>query len=72
MCLAIPVEVVEIIDEQHAIANVGGIKKNIATHLVDELKVGDFVILHVGFALSKLNQNEAKKTLAMLQEVIGV
>lgn len=71
MCLAIPVEIIEILDNEQAIANCGGIHKTIVTSLVDNVRVGDYVILHVGYALSKLDKEQAHKTLALLQEVVG-
>lgn len=73
MCLAIPVCITELLDEERALASVGGIVREINTALVDDLAVGDYVILHVGYALSKLDEAEAKHTLAMMSagEVIG-
>ncbi|WP_338031811.1 HypC/HybG/HupF family hydrogenase formation chaperone [Ectothiorhodospira shaposhnikovii] len=56
-------------DEQTATANLGGVRKNINIALVDDLQVGDYVILHVGVALKKLDQEEAEKTLALFGEL---
>ena len=63
MCLAVPVEIVEILDGERALASAGGVLREINTALVDDLRVGDFVILHVGFALSRLDEEEARQTL---------
>ena len=63
MCLAVPVEIVEILDGERALASAGGVLREINTALVDDLRVGDYVILHVGFALSRLDQEEARQTL---------
>ena len=63
MCLAIPVQVTELLDEQRALVSAGGVLREIKTALVDDLAVGDYVILHVGFALSKLDEREAQLTL---------
>ena len=63
MCLAVPVEIVEILDAKRALASAGGVLREINIALVDDLRVGDFVILHVGFALSRLDQEEARQTL---------
>ena len=63
MCLAIPVKIVEILDPERAMASAGGILREINTALVDDLKVGDYVILHVGYALSRLDEEEAQQTL---------
>lgn len=63
MCLAIPVQVTELLDAERALVSAGGVLREINTALVDDLKVGDYVILHVGFALSKLDEREALLTL---------
>ena len=69
MCLAIPVCIEEIQSADMAMVNIGGIKKSISIALVDDIKVGDYVILHVGYALSKLDAQEAEKTLALFREL---
>ena len=65
MCLAIPVRVVELQGESTAIVDLDGIRKAISLALVDDVQVGDYVILHVGYALSKLDPAEAERTLAL-------
>ena len=72
MCLALPVRIAEIIDEFTAIADIGGVRKSINIALLDDLEVGDYVILHVGFALKKLDQQEAERTLALFAEMQNV
>ncbi len=67
MCLAIPVCITEILDGDRALASAGGVIREINTALVDELSVGDYVILHVGYALSRLDQAEAERTLAVME-----
>jgi hydrogenase expression/formation protein HypC len=70
MCLAIPVKVVSIVDGgDTAIVDLGGVQKEISLALLDDVAVGDYVILHVGYALSKLDPDEAKKTLALFAEM---
>jgi hydrogenase expression/formation protein HypC len=69
MCLAIPVRVVELHGESMAIVDLDGIRKEISLALVDDVRVGDYVILHVGYALSKLDPDEAARTLALFAEV---
>jgi hydrogenase expression/formation protein HypC len=69
MCLAIPVRITELLDGDRALASAGGIVREIGTALVDDLQVGDYVILHVGYALSKLNELEAQKTLEAMTEI---
>lgn len=69
MCLAIPVRIEELLDEQTAIAYIGGLRKTVNVALLDDLKVGDYVILHVGFALQKLDEAEAQRSLALFAEM---
>ena len=69
MCLAIPVRVTELLAGDRALVSAGGITREIDTALVDDLQVGDYVILHVGYALSRLDEVEAQKTLAMMAAI---
>lgn len=71
MCLAIPVRVVELRAEDVAVIELDGIRKEISLALVDGVQVGDYVILHVGYALSRLDPEEAERTLALFAEVPG-
>jgi hydrogenase expression/formation protein HypC len=68
MCLAIPVQVTELLDGDMARVALDGVKKEISLALVDDVKPGDYVILHVGYALNKIDPDEAEKTLALLAE----
>ena len=65
MCLAIPVQIEEILDNDQASVNLSGVKTEISIALIDDVKPGDYVILHVGYALNKLDQEEAEATLAL-------
>ncbi len=69
MCLAIPVKVVEVGADDTAIVDLGGVRKEISLALLADVQVGDYVILHVGYALSKLDPEEAEKTLALFAEI---
>ena len=69
MCLAIPVRVVELRDDEMAIVDLDGIRKEISLALVDDVRVGDYVILHVGYALARLDPDEAERTLALFASV---
>lgn len=72
MCLAIPVKVVELGPDpmdNWAIVELGGVKKQISLALLSDVRVGDYVILHVGYALTKLDPEEAEKTLALFAEM---
>ncbi|MCR4433079.1 MAG: HypC/HybG/HupF family hydrogenase formation chaperone [Coprothermobacterota bacterium] len=67
MCLGIPVKIVEIKD-QEALVEVGGLKQTIRTDFVPEAQVGDYVIVHAGFAISVLEEEEARETLELLKD----
>jgi hydrogenase expression/formation protein HypC len=67
MCLAVPAEVIEVVDATRARVSLGGVVKEIALHLVDGVAVGDYVLVHVGFALGKIDPEEARRTLDVLR-----
>jgi hydrogenase expression/formation protein HypC len=69
MCLAIPARVEEIGDDDSAIVDFGGVRKSISLALVEDVAVGDYVIVHVGFALQKLDAEEASATLALFAQM---
>lgn len=66
LCLAIPVRVIELLPDGMAMVDAGAVSKRISLALVDGIAVGDYVILHVGYALSRIDPKEAEKTLALL------
>lgn len=68
MCLAIPVRVVALLPDNMANVSLDGVQKSVSLALVDDIAVGDYVILHAGFALTKINADEAARTLALLAE----
>ena len=68
MCLAIPVRITELLDDGMARVSMEGVSKVISVALVDDVGVGDYVVLHVGYALSKIRPEEAERTLALLRE----
>ena len=69
MCLAIPARIEELTTPGNAIVNLGGVRKEISLALVDDAAVGEYVIVHVGYALQKLDQDEAERTLALFAEL---
>ena len=69
MCLAIPACVEQLVTEESAIVNLGGIRKEISLALVDDIEPGDYVIVHVGYALQKLDPVEAERTLTLFAEM---
>ena len=68
MCLAIPVRVVAKPSENTAVIDLGGVQREISLELVEGVEVGDYVILHVGYALTRLDAIEAERTLALFAE----
>lgn len=71
MCLALPGKVIEIdpaADPPMATAQFGGVRQRVCVAWVPEARVGDYVIVHVGFAISVMDEEEAVKTLALLGE----
>ncbi len=69
MCLALPARVVELRDGDNAVVEVGGVRKAVSLALVEGIVPGDFVIVHVGYALSRLDPEEAARTLAAFAEL---
>lgn len=69
MCLAIPARIEELTTPGNAIVNLGGVRKEISLALLDDAGIGDYVIVHVGYALQKLDQEEAERTLEMFAEI---
>jgi len=68
MCVGVPMQVISIEGDQ-AMTEVDGVKREASLMLLDEVAVGDFVIIHAGFAISKLDEEDARETLAMMREV---
>ncbi len=73
MCLAIPGKIVEIVDIDNQIAkvDVGGVKRNVNIGMLEsaDARVGDYVLVHVGFAMTKIDAQEAEETLRLLREL---
>jgi hydrogenase expression/formation protein HypC len=63
MCLALPVRVVELKGDDLAVVDLGGVRKEVSLALVEGVGEGDYVILHVGYALTRLDPAEAERTL---------
>lgn len=68
MCLAIPAKVLRLDEGDMAIVAIEGIRKPVSTALLDEVAVGDYVLVHVGYALHKVSEEEAERTLALMAE----
>lgn len=73
MCLAVPGRVESIYEDGNLLkmakVNFSGVIKDVCVAWVDDVKVGDYVLVHVGFALNKIDEAEAKETLRLLREM---
>jgi len=75
MCLAIPGQIVEVVDEEHRLAkvDVAGVRRNVNIGLLDEegggVGPGDWVLIHVGFAISQIDEEEARATRELLERM---
>ncbi|MGH9941071.1 MAG: HypC/HybG/HupF family hydrogenase formation chaperone [Pyrinomonadaceae bacterium] len=73
MCLAIPGKIVEIVDIENQIAKVevGGVRRNVNVGMLDreEAQIGNYVLIHVGFAMTRIDEAEAMETLRVLEEI---
>jgi hydrogenase expression/formation protein HypC len=68
MCLAVPVQVIAR-DGDEAEVEIGGVKRRVSVVLTPEVKVGDFVLLHTGYAINVVDEAEAKETLKLFEEM---
>lgn len=69
MCLAIPTKIVKIEENQIAEVDLSGVRMRISLALVPEAKLGDYVLVHTGFAINVLSEEQAKETLKLLSEL---
>lgn len=68
MCLSVPAKVISI-DNDKAIVSIGGTKYEASLQLLEDVKIGDYILLHTGFAIQKLSEEEAQETLKLLNEL---
>jgi len=68
MCLAVPMKLVEIRGDR-GIADIGGVKREVGLQLLESPSAGDYVLVHAGFAIQKVDEAEALKTLALFREL---
>jgi hydrogenase expression/formation protein HypC len=71
MCLGIPAQIVELVDPAAGIAkaDVAGVRRDVSVALCPEASVGDWVLVHVGFALSRIDEDQARETLTLLEQL---
>ncbi|MDD3323839.1 MAG: HypC/HybG/HupF family hydrogenase formation chaperone [Sulfurospirillaceae bacterium] len=71
MCLSIPSKVIEIDKDNVATVDTMGVKRKVTLDLMDEeVKIGDYVLIHVGFAMGKISEEEAKQSIALYNEIV--
>jgi hydrogenase expression/formation protein HypC len=68
MCLAIPIRVEALLPQEMARVTLAGVSKIVSIALVEDVRVGDYVLLHVGYALTRLDPDEAERTLDLMRE----
>jgi hydrogenase expression/formation protein HypC len=71
VCLAIPGQILEVVDESNRLArvDVAGVKRNVNIGLLDDVGPGDWVLIHVGFAISQIDEEEARATRELLEQM---
>ena len=69
MCLAVPARVVALLGDQWVETEVGGVRSRVSIALIDDVALGDYLIVHAGFAITRLDVEEAEKTLALFDEI---
>jgi hydrogenase expression/formation protein HypC len=68
MCLAVPVKVIAV-DGTEADVDIGGVERRVSIMLTPEVKVGDYVLLHTGYAINVIDEQRAKETLELFEEI---
>lgn len=71
MCLAIPMKLIEV-EGDKGIVELSGVKKEVSLYLLDNVKKGDYLIIHAGFAIQKLDEKEARETLKIWEEIESI
>jgi hydrogenase expression/formation protein HypC len=71
MCLGIPAQIVEVVDTESGLAKaeISGVRRAVSIALCPEARVGDWVLVHVGFALSRIDEEQARETLELLEQM---
>ena len=71
MCLGIPAQIVELVDSEGGLAKaeISGVRRTVSIALCPEAEVGDWVLVHVGFALDKIDEEQARETLELLEQM---
>ena len=72
MCLAVPMKLVEVRDDGTGIADLDGARSEVNVTLLDKPEIGNYVIIHAGFAIETLDEKEANARIALFQEIGGM
>ncbi len=70
MCLAVPMKIIEINENRTGVAESGGVSRKVNLKLLDDCAIGDYVIIHAGFAIEKLDEEQAAKSVALFDELV--
>ena len=68
MCIGVPGKIIEL-EEEWAVVDLGGLKRKVGTQLTENLELGDYVLIHAGYIIEKIDEQETQETLAMLAEM---
>jgi len=69
MCLAVPMKLIEITGDSTGIVEMAGVRREVDLSLLENPRVGDYLIIHTGFAIQVMDENEARTTLSLLREI---
>ncbi|NBC33534.1 MAG: HypC/HybG/HupF family hydrogenase formation chaperone [Alphaproteobacteria bacterium] len=72
MCLAFPAQVIELLPAEQAVVDLDGVRKTVSVLLLEDVAIGEYVMVHVGFALAKVDAEEAAQTLALMKEAMAL
>ena len=72
MCLAFPARIVDLLPVEQAVVDLDGVRKTVSVLMLEDAAVGDYVLVHVGFALAKIDADEAAETLALMKEAMAL
>ena len=71
MCLSIPSKIIEILPDNFAIVDTMGVKRKVSLDLIsDNVEIGDYVLIHVGYAITKMREEEAAESLKVYEEIV--
>lgn len=71
MCLAMPAKIIQLLEQNNALCDFNGVEKEVNVSLIEDPKVNEWVIVHVGFALNRINEEKALQTLSMMAQLSG-